>query len=89
MRLELSKALDRFLARIPKKHAGQITRKIDELLINPYPIDSKLLSGIPLYRVDVGEYRIAYRAYTTMLVVVLVGKRNDGDVYRRLARMFR
>jgi mRNA interferase RelE/StbE len=89
MQLELSRESDRFLARIPKKHAGQITRKIDALLINPYPADSKLLNGIPLYRVDSGEYRIAYCAYGAVLAVVLIGKRNDSDIYRRLERMFR
>lgn len=40
------------------------------------------------YRVDSGEYRIIYRfiPVENLVEVVLVGKRNDDDVYKRLTR---
>ena len=33
------------------------------------------------------EYRTVYRVAVEVLLVPLIGKRNDGDVYKRLGRM--
>jgi len=89
--LDIQEPATRFIKRLPKKQAGQIGRKLQALLTQPYPPDRKDLSGFPLalLRANVGEYRIIYQMYGDTLVVVLIGKRNDSDVYRRLARMFR
>jgi len=89
LELDIRKQAVQFVKRLPPKHADQIGRKLALLLINPYPPDSKKLSGLPLLRTDVGEYRIAYQVYGTTLLVPLIGKRNDSDIYRRLERMFR
>lgn len=85
--LDLADQVERFLLRIPKKHAGQIMRKISLLLVNPHPSDSKELRGIPMRRADSGEYRIIYTADDATVFVYLVGKRNDDDVYRKLDRL--
>ena len=39
-----------------------------------------------MLRVDSGEYRIVYTVTEDTLRVVLIGKRNDDEVYRRLER---
>ena len=45
------------------------------------------LKGYPYYRADVGEYRIIYEIEESiLLLVILIGKRNDGDVYKKLSR---
>lgn len=85
--LDLSKRAASFLERLPKKHAAQIARKLALLLADPHPSDSKLLHGVPLYRTDSGEYRIIYNVEQQTLRVYLIGKRNDGEVYRRLDRL--
>jgi mRNA interferase RelE/StbE len=49
----------------------------------------KQLKGYPgYYRVDSGEYRIVYRFHVNedLVEVILVGKRNDDDVYKKLER---
>lgn len=86
--LDISSLGVEFTARLPKKHADQIGRKIQTLLTSPYPPDSKTLVGFPLLRVHAGEYRIIYQVYGDVLAVVLIGRRNDNDVYRRLKRIF-
>ena len=54
----------------------------------PFPHDSKKLSNGDR-RVDVGEYRIIYRfdVDAQIIEVVLIGKRNDGEVYKQLKRI--
>lgn len=61
--------------------------KIVALAEDSTPPDSKQLVGYaPLRRTDSGEYRIVYYTNATTVYVVLVGKRNDADVYKKLRR---
>jgi len=79
-----------FTAGLQPKVAGQIARKVLALGDNPKPADSQELAGhVGLRRVDIGEYRIVY-AYMDgddLVEVLLIGKRNDDDVYKRLRRL--
>ena len=85
--LDLGKHAAKFFKKLPPKHAAQVMRKIFDLQEFPYPQDSKLLKGFSYSRVDSGEYRIVYIVKPPMLVVRLIGKRNDDEVYRKLKRM--
>ncbi len=79
-----------FLKRLQPKIAAQIAKKVMALNIDPRPSDSKELSGYPgYYRVDSGEYRIVYRFKVDedLVEVLLVGKRNDDEVYKQLKRL--
>ncbi|AFZ45370.1 plasmid stabilization system [Halothece sp. PCC 7418] len=81
-----------FLKGLQPKIAAQIAKKALSLNLNPLPNDSKQLKGYPnYYRVDCGEYRIIYRYQPKedLVEVILVGKRNDDDVYRKLERLFK
>jgi mRNA interferase RelE/StbE len=54
-----------------------------------YPANSKALAGYAeYYRVDSGEYRIVYYfdSDADLVEVILVGKRNDDEVYKQLQR---
>lgn len=79
-----------FLKGLQPKIAAQIAKKTWSLNINPLPVDSKQLKGYSnLYRVDSGEYRIVYRfkPQEDLVEVILVGKRNDDEVYKKLDRL--
>lgn len=54
---------------------------------DPRPHDSRTLRGYPYLRLDVGEYRVVYEISSVCIAVLLVGKRNDDEVYRELARI--
>ena len=85
----LATVLD-FLNGLQPKIAAQIAKKVLALNIEPLPADSEQLSSYQgLYRVDSGEYRIIYRYFPDqdLIEVILVGKRNDDDVYKRLKRL--
>ena len=85
--LQLDKRADKFSNRLPPKQEGQIGRKLAELLVAPFPHDSKKLRNSGWYRVDVGEYRIIYRVEESLLKIYVIGKRNDDDVYKKLERL--
>jgi mRNA interferase RelE/StbE len=88
LNLSFSRDARRFLDGLPPKHAQQIALKIAALRANPQPHDAQFLKGkhAALRRVKSGEYRIVYDATPDTLTIVLVGKRNDDEVYKILNR---
>jgi mRNA interferase RelE/StbE len=84
LRLLVSKKAQKFLDDLPPKQFRQIMKKIFALLENPRPHDSEELRGYPFLRNDVGEYRIIYDVQGDTLRLIVVGKRNDAEVYRQL-----
>lgn len=79
-----------FLKGLQPKIAAQIAKKVMSLNVDPLPADYKELTGYPgYYRVDSGEYRILYRfdIDADLVEVILVGKRNDDEVYKQLKRL--
>ncbi|MEG4497964.1 type II toxin-antitoxin system RelE/ParE family toxin [Microcoleus sp. F10-C6] len=80
-----------FLKGLQPKIAAQIAKKVLALNVDPLPNDSKQLIGYPgYYRVDSGEYRIIYsfNSEEDLVEIILVGKRNDDEVYKKLERLF-
>ncbi len=84
LKLLVSKKAQKLLDDLPPKQFRQIIKKVFALLENPRPHDSQELRGYPFLRSDVGEYRIIYDVQEDTLRLILVGKRNDAEVYRRL-----
>ena len=84
LKLLVSKKAQKFLDDLPPKQFRQIVKKVFALLENPRPHDSEELRGYPFLRNDVGEYRIIYDVQGDTLRLILVGKRNDEEVYRQL-----
>ena len=77
-----------FVANLPAKQFKQVVGTMLGLLKNPEPHDSCKLSGSPYRRVDIGEYRVIYDFSDELLRIIVVGKRNDDEVYRALKRKF-
>lgn len=89
LKIQITKRVYKFLKRLPQKQALQLKIKLQELQVNPFPQDSKMLIGYSdYYRVSVGEYRIVYRVDENTLFISLIGKRNDGEVYKKLKQIF-
>jgi mRNA interferase RelE/StbE len=60
-----------------------------DLQIFPWPQDARPLRGFSdVWRVDQGEYRLAYTVDKdeTLVTVWAIGKRNDEEVYKLLKR---
>jgi mRNA interferase RelE/StbE len=87
MVLDLSKDSRDFLAGLQAKQFKQVASRILALQRDSYPADAKHLAGHPgRRRIDCGEYRVCYAIVGSVVQIIVVGKRNDDDVYRRLAR---
>ena len=85
--LDLSKSAKAFLESLPPKQYKQVAERVFALSGNKQPHDSHHLSGQPgLKRIDQGEYRIVFSVQQDVVRVQFVGKRNDDEVYRQLAR---
>lgn len=86
LNIDFSSGAIKFLKKLSGKPAKQIKKKLSDLRENPYPQDSAKLVGYPYHRVDQGEYRIIYLVNGETLEIKAVGKRNDGEVYKKLKR---
>lgn len=84
LKLLISKDAQKFLDSLPPKQFRQIVKKVFALMEDPRQHDTKELKGYPYLRNDVGEYRIIYDLENDSLRLILVGKRNDDEVYKRL-----
>lgn len=56
---------------------------IELLADNPRPPQAKKLSGVPEWRVRLGDYRIIYRVKEGVLTIVVVAVGHRRDIYRR------
>jgi len=88
LKINLSKQAAKFLEKAHPKHSKQIAHKILELQENPFPHDSIQLKGqhSHFHRADIGEYRIIYFTKEETIFITIIGKRNDGEVYKILSR---
>jgi mRNA interferase RelE/StbE len=85
--LNLTKESLEFIRGLEPKHFKQVMNKVLGLLNDPTPADSSALKGYTdLLRTDIGEYRIVYRFDETSVSVLIVDKRNDDEVYKKLSR---
>ncbi|BAU15054.1 cytotoxic translational repressor of toxin-antitoxin stability system [Leptolyngbya sp. NIES-3755] len=89
-KLDGLEAVLEFIKGLQPKITAQIAKKVLTLNLDPLPTDSKELKGYAgYYRVDSGEYRIVYRfdPEEDLVEIILVGKRNDDEVYKQLRRL--
>lgn len=86
LRFNLTNDALSFLDGLPGKQFKQVVSTMFGLLKNPEPHDSTALKGYPYRRVDFGEYRIVYQVHEEELQILVIGKRNDDEVYKKLAR---
>ncbi len=87
LKIDLSKHAGDFLMDLPAKQYKQIVTTVLCLIKNLRPHDSSKLQGFDdMYRVDIGEYRIIYSFDDSIVYIKLIGKRNGGEVYKKLKR---
>lgn len=88
----LKPKVKKFIQSLPSKHQRQVKDYILALGKNPRPHDVKQLVGYaPYLRSDIGEYRVIYSYDNSddLITIVLVGKRNDSQIYRVAKRILK
>jgi len=85
LKLDIKKPAFDCLTELQAKQFRQVMLNILKLTKDPYPHDSQKLFGYPYNRIDMGEFRVIYDIENQETVrIILVGKRNDGEIYKRL-----
>jgi mRNA interferase RelE/StbE len=82
-RIDYDIDLDKSLAKIPKRDARLIKEKIESLADNPRPNGSIKLSGMELYRIRYGNYRVIYKIFDDRLIVVILDVNGRKDIYKK------
>ena len=81
-RIEFLKTAQKELLKLSKEVQQRIAVKIDSLVAEPYPLDTKKLKNSDsLFRVRVGDYRIIYRIEEKKLIVLIVKIGHRRDIY--------
>jgi len=83
-KLSLTNDASKFLDRLDAKQFRQVVRRVLALAEDAAPSDSIQMTGSRYHRLDQGEYRIVYFFDKDKVYIVLIGKRNDNEVYDRL-----
>ena len=92
LELDIKPRAKKFIESLPPKHKRQIKDSILSLQHTPHPQDSRPLIGYhPYMRVDIGEYRLIYKhnSEKKITTILLIGKRNDDEVYRIAKRILK
>jgi mRNA interferase RelE/StbE len=90
LKVQLNKQAAAFLGTIPAKHARQIADRITALRSDPASVLSEDLKGFaPFRRFKSGEYRVVFFIADNTVHIPVVGKRNDDDIYKQIARFQR
>lgn len=88
--IRIKPRVKKWLKALPQKHKRQVKDYILQLGESPMRHDTQQLKGnYPFRRGDIGEYRVIYRyeEKNDLVTVVLVGKRNGDEVYKRFKRI--
>jgi mRNA interferase RelE/StbE len=83
-KLQFTKQALDFLEKLDAKQYRQVGKAVFKLLADSEPPDSQLLKGATQgeRRVDAGEYRVIYIPGDQEVEVLIIGKRNDDEIYR-------
>jgi mRNA interferase RelE/StbE len=72
------------LQSLPRNERLRLAEKIHQLGVNPEDpaLDTKRLSGVPLYRLRVGDWRIIYDRQDEDQVITIEKIKPRGDAYK-------
>lgn len=89
MKIKITKDALKTWNSLDAKQYKQVGKTVINILSNPEPHDSQQLKGAPNgeRRVDIGEYRVVYSVVDDTIEILVIGKRNDGQVYKRWERI--
>lgn len=82
MKLLVTKKAEKELDKLPDSVAKNISEKIFLLSKNPFPVNSKKLSGQNNYRMRVGSYRVIYSLNPKTKTVTVLRVADRKTIYR-------
>lgn len=80
-------AAEQDIAELPEPTRSRIIDAIDALADNPRPSGVKKMEGYKsLFRLRVGQYRVAYEIHDKVLLVIIAAAGNRDKIYKLLKR---
>jgi len=87
LKIDFSKDAAKFYFTLQPKQFKQIAIALHGLTRDPESDDSLAMKGFPGFRrKDVGEFRVVYSVVNETLMIHVIDKRNDDEVYRGFKR---
>jgi mRNA interferase RelE/StbE len=82
--LEFKKSALKELKKLGATIQSQFKKKLTDILNNPHIESDKLSGGNKLYKIKLRQagYRLVYEVNDTVIIVISVGKRGKGKVYK-------
>jgi len=80
--VRLKDRAERELRKLPQKEIVRIVRRLRELALDPRPYGCQKLSGVELYRIRQGDYRVLYTIYDDEHLVEIIKIGHRREVYR-------
>jgi mRNA interferase RelE/StbE len=81
-RLLIKPSATKELEALPLKDRRRVVRRVRALAENPRPPGSEKLTGLELYRVRQGDYRVLYEVVDAAATVTIIKIGNRREVYR-------
>ncbi len=89
-RLQSYSSVEADLAAIRQPDQAKVREAIRSLADQPRPSGASKLAGYAdVYRIRVGQYRVAYKIHDRELIVLVVAAAERGSIYRLLKRRLR
>lgn len=82
MKFILSPGAEKDLDKLNDELVIRISKKLKELILNPFSPDSKKLVGKQGYRVRVGDYRVIYEVDKANKLIAIIKVAHRKEVYR-------
>ena len=70
-RVDVPRKVQRVIGALPASDHARVTRAIEALGDDPRPSGTKRLTGVPLWRIRVGEFRVIYSIWDKERLVIV------------------
>ena len=82
--IEIKKSAVKSITSLPSSIKKRLWEAIEELAENPRPDRCRKISGLETnrYRIRVGDYRVIYRIYDDILLILIVRVGHRREIYR-------
>ena len=81
--IKIRKKAQKSLSKIPNPFQSNIIEKIRKLANNPFPPQSKKLTGREALRMRIGNYRVIYEIFENELIILVLNIGHRKNIYKK------
>ena len=80
--IKIKRKAQKSLSKIPEPFQSKIIESIRRLSEDPFPMQSKKLTGRDGWRIRIGNYRAIYEVLNNELIILVLNIAHRKDIYR-------